>query len=83
MSTGCFFVTPFNYSAGYPANSVSGATLRLIYSYIQIYHINSPGLQADRCKLFTHIICYGSNFLNILFLNDNHYHTISVFWLWR
>ena len=27
MSTGCFFVTPFNYSARYPANSVSGATL--------------------------------------------------------
>ena len=31
MSTVCFFVTPFNYSArypaGYPANSVSGATL--------------------------------------------------------
>ena len=27
MSTVCFFVTPFNYSARYPANSVSGATL--------------------------------------------------------
>ena len=27
MLTSCFFVTPFNYSAGYPANSVSGATI--------------------------------------------------------